>query len=267
MANEDNLKTVYIGWKKLFSTIFSFLVSAGFNIYYTYSYVEVSPDLRNTTFFKCFLAMIIMQWIVLIDYFMKIVRVIEFFDHTIIESIWEKLQYSNIFPFTLLNWVTLGIMCLGCYFIKIFIPFRDCVNYPQTLGYYNVCVSMKMISFFVMFAWCALALVFLIFLCGGCCIICVRIVDDQHRAAVRRENLNFATRYLRSYVPIPSPSRDIECSICKISVEEDGKKEWTKLACGHKFHALCITEWMKYAKTCPYCRRTILQPSSVLSPV
>ena len=29
------------------------------------------------------------------------------------------------------------------------------------------------------------------------------------------------------------------------------------LECGHRFHAECIKEWLKYQKKCPYCKREV----------
>ena len=44
-----------------------------------------------------------------------------------------------------------------------------------------------------------------------------------------------------------------ECSICLDDIQTINCKT---LKCGHKFHKLCIDDWLSRSKTCPYCRST-----------
>jgi hypothetical protein len=43
----------------------------------------------------------------------------------------------------------------------------------------------------------------------------------------------------------------IECPICL----DKNDKEWLTTRCNHRFHRVCLNEWMKISNTCPICRR------------
>ena len=45
------------------------------------------------------------------------------------------------------------------------------------------------------------------------------------------------------------------CTICLESTKFDSKV----LACGHKFHSVCLIEWIKNSSTCPSCRLVLPQ--------
>lgn len=48
----------------------------------------------------------------------------------------------------------------------------------------------------------------------------------------------------------------IECSICQDLIEEN---KGSILPCNHLFHFECIQIWLKYGRSCPYCRNTFQQ--------
>lgn len=264
-SSSDEPKIVKIGGGKLCNTIFSASVLIGFTIFYTITYAEVSPDIKDTTFYRCFLAYIILSWCAVLIHGFTIKNIIEYYGQTMPESIWEKLQDVNRYPYSFLKLSHWGSLGIGCYFMSIFIPYRDCSAYDDILfGYTNSCVAMKMISFFTIFSLCMIGFVILCLSCLGCCYCycCFVCVSDSN---VRREsgfNVSFARNYLNTYVPISIPSSDTECSICKVSVAENGTDPWTALDCKHNFHSKCVTEWMKYKTTCPLCRTNIPQPQS-----
>ena len=54
------------------------------------------------------------------------------------------------------------------------------------------------------------------------------------------------------------------CSICTISCTEPVDESQSEhisveICCGHHFHIKCITQWFNDNKTCPNCRKVILQ--------
>jgi len=52
-------------------------------------------------------------------------------------------------------------------------------------------------------------------------------------------------------------SEDV-CSICWEEVQDPS----VQLACKHKFHYGCISEWAKRNNACPLCRQTFAEPGS-----
>lgn len=47
-------------------------------------------------------------------------------------------------------------------------------------------------------------------------------------------------------------SHEIDCSVCL-----DQGNECVSLRCGHSFHKMCITTWLKTSLTCPVCRSNV----------
>lgn len=266
--NSEEPKLVKVNCNKLFNAILTALITIGFNIFYTYSYAEVSSDVKDTVLFKCFLAYIILAWCGTVIHGFNIKNIIQYFGQTIPAPIWDHLQDINKYPYCFLKLSHAGALGLGCYFMGKFIPYQDCSVYEDVIfGYTNTCVSMKIISFFTIFGLCAIGLVILLLSCVGCCYCCLLCVNSEHRSSISSNNLSFARSYLTSYVPIPVPSKDTECIICRLAVADDQAKPWTALSCEHKFHSQCVTEWMKYKPTCPLCRAEITIPQSGFSNV
>ena len=46
-----------------------------------------------------------------------------------------------------------------------------------------------------------------------------------------------------------------ECCIC---LDVDNIRMWSILPCGHKFHMLCISTWLRFNQTCPVCRLSVI---------
>lgn len=66
-----------------------------------------------------------------------------------------------------------------------------------------------------------------------------------------------------------SESKRVDCTICLEALECDtestlGDARGVALACGHTFHARCISEWMRRSakQDCPNCRAVHLAPAS-----
>ena len=54
--------------------------------------------------------------------------------------------------------------------------------------------------------------------------------------------------------------KDHECCICLLELktnpvaQSEELNDFMKTPCGHKFHKLCITDWMDQKQQCPICR-------------
>ena len=78
---------------------------------------------------------------------------------------------------------------------------------------------------------------------------------QEIKAQMSEEDLDFL-RSLHSVKIKESGASTDTCVICysnQITIFE------TPLACGHRFHAECIKEWLKYQKKCPYCKAEIAE--------
>ena len=74
------------------------------------------------------------------------------------------------------------------------------------------------------------------------------------------------SRMLKEQFPAPTleECRENElCTICHESFHLDHVEELQsctrKLECGHVFHLICITQWMRCSFTCPICRRDVIR--------
>eukprot|EP01084_Bolivina_argentea_P134574 237351_1 len=55
-----------------------------------------------------------------------------------------------------------------------------------------------------------------------------------------------------------SGSPQTECSICmELLNQTNASNPAVQLACGHKFHWLCIDDWKRTGWNCPICRRAL----------
>ena len=57
------------------------------------------------------------------------------------------------------------------------------------------------------------------------------------------------------YCNIDSSKLDTSCSICLVDFEDESNISLTD--CDHIFHMDCITEWSRYKKDCPVCRKDL----------
>ncbi|KAF0700427.1 Aste57867_9052 [Aphanomyces stellatus] len=87
----------------------------------------------------------------------------------------------------------------------------------------------------------------------------------RHRSAVPAANAPLATAmgdvlaHIEAFLPPPPPrvsESDIDCVICWDPFTDDYADVHT-LACGHRFHRPCFTEWVAQRPICPVCCRTV----------
>lgn len=76
---------------------------------------------------------------------------------------------------------------------------------------------------------------------------------DDIKIYMNEEDLEFFASLQKVKIKEAGSSMDT-CVICyssQITIFE------APLACGHRFHAECIKEWLKYQKKCPYCKADV----------
>jgi hypothetical protein len=61
-------------------------------------------------------------------------------------------------------------------------------------------------------------------------------------------------------VPRTSPAVFTESPTCAVCLEPHARGS-VRVPCGHSFHAACIAEWARRARSCPVCRADIAQAS------
>ncbi|XP_075749133.1 uncharacterized protein LOC142814335 [Rhipicephalus microplus] len=49
-----------------------------------------------------------------------------------------------------------------------------------------------------------------------------------------------------------------KCSICLMAYRETDTLK--QLACGHVFHEICVTQWLRWNRICPVCRTRLVTP-------
>lgn len=57
-------------------------------------------------------------------------------------------------------------------------------------------------------------------------------------------------------VPRTTPAVFTESATCAICIEAHARGS-VRVPCGHSFHAACIAEWARRARSCPVCRADI----------
>lgn len=143
----EGSQIVDINYRMLFNAIFNILIGIGFNVYYTYGYTEVTQDIKDTVLFKWFLPYIVFSWVHILIKFIEIYNICQYFGESMPKTIWTQLQLMNKLPSSLLKLTYMGALITGGYIMGKFIPYKDCAEYPELGGYYNTCVSFKMIGF------------------------------------------------------------------------------------------------------------------------
>jgi hypothetical protein len=228
-------------------------------IYYTYSYANANPESMNNETFKMFLAYIIIGWILNITYNAFIFKaIIQNYGKYMDKAIWQYVKYKDlsIFPFYFLKHNIFIIVCLGIYFIR-FLNMEPCSEFSDFNGPsdYNSCASMRIIGAITV-GLLGFGLLFSII--GLCCIGCaLRNGNTNNRPHILKNIMKFISTHI---ISTNSISSDTECSICQISVDEDKTMQWISLDCDHKYHATCISEWLKHNTTCPMCRKDFISP-------
>lgn len=251
---------ITVSWSHLFTVLSSIVVSLSLVSYYTYSYLNISPDLYDDILTKCFLAYIVSCWISIPYELHTAYLVYRYWGGTMHMDMWTSLKLANKHPFTLIKlkfWLDIG---LGIYFLTIFTPVTsdNCDIYWDSS---DACRSMQIIT----------VLTYIYLACAGicivgclCCLPCICInIYEQNR---RNNSINhaFASLSLSNYLPISSRSDDI-CPICYEAELADGASNaWTKLECSHGFHVECLSVWLRQHNTCPMCRSVVIPGAAVV---
>ena len=57
--------------------------------------------------------------------------------------------------------------------------------------------------------------------------------------------------------PHTTPALFTESATCAICLDAHASRGSVRVPCGHSFHAACIGEWARRARSCPVCRADI----------
>ena len=263
-------KQTTVGLSEFCFAFIGSITSISLNCLYVIAYYYMPYELKELYLSKYFLTYIVCSWISSMIVMTKFKNIFEYWGETMSAKIWKKMQKHNKFLNAFLNFNYLICIALGSYFVSIFIPFSNGCDVYDTDDAHVACVCMRLISVLALIFWSLSALYLCIMILLILCLCCVACCcnnnnnnnNDNNDNNNNNEisNVSFAVDYLKKYNPIPTPTKDTECSICQ---EEAKKNEsnWTELQCKHKFHANCIAEWLKYRINCPNCRAIILMPS------
>jgi len=119
------------------------------------------------------------------------------------------------------------------YFFKI---------YPLSLSFNNLCeigesiYKIHIVSLFLIYIFIGILSIFLVS--------SIYIFNIQSYLYKKRNNITFT-------IPLRLNNEHDECCIC---MDLDNIQSWSILPCGHKFHNLCISQWLNSNLTCPVCR-------------
>ena len=94
------------------------------------------------------------------------------------------------------------------------------------------------------------------FVCAFACA-CVCLTGD--RLARARQRL--LDNHVRAYDP-EKDRRHETCAIC-LDGWESGQEVHSFSPCNHLFHAKCIADWLRHRDTCPICRASWKEPTTV----
>jgi len=122
------------------------------------------------------------------------------------------------------------------YFIKI---------YPPLLTFNNSCeIGQSIFKIHIIFF-------FIIYIFFG--ILSVLVLSTIYLNIFFYSNRNRTRNNISFKIPlITNNNQNEECCIC---IDSDNTKSWSILSCGHKFHNLCISQWLNNNISCPLCRQ------------
>jgi hypothetical protein len=243
--------TIYIGKCHLFSTLIGALIGIALHTFHTVSYVEIPNKLKSELLTKLFLAYVVAGWIAEIIPILNLIKIFEHYGETIPNQLWSKIQYTSKFPWSWLKLLNTLMVCLGIYFVTVFIPFSNCSIYGD---HTNICVSIRIISVMSLIAVTIFLTVLLCCLLYMCMALhaCTFEPRSSFRTSISHSSVVFRT--ITSFLPITSiPPESGVCAICFKNSEKGDR--WEELTCGHKFHPNCINPWLELRNTCPLCRK------------
>ena len=255
---------ITIGCCKLFSQLCTVVLNFGLMIFFSYSFIILPSDLMNNS--KLLGFYIILAWITTLPHLKVLFLIILNYGTTIDENIWKTLIATG----KLVNLCSLIAFCIGSYYMIVIGPFfNSCGIYAGQLA----CTTVRTIAFLSFLGWCLFGIVIIYFIIVVLAYIFAHgtvqnrplmptsfnIHHEPNMESVFQRNdpvLISATQFLEYYNPIPDPEPLSKCAICQETPEESDEG-WTRLACNHTGHQVCLSEWFRHKQECPYCRAPI----------
>jgi hypothetical protein len=247
ISTRENIPNIDLGLSHFKWKLVIFFAWSAFTIYLTFSFSTIPNELLSQPLSICFLIFIILRWGSMVRNLVEI-RFIAFY----VGKMMTRPMWDNILPFQRHRLVSLYLSCSSllsvgtcAYFISIFIPIEDdrCDIYSDVP---YACSSLKLISFFSMFAFCIAVLFVLLGLMLHHC---------QTPPSEYGDCVIDILRNILNQFPIPRVVVDTRCGVCfqQCAVDKPSKT----LTCQCKFHPKCINEWLEIETICPKCRANV----------
>jgi hypothetical protein len=110
------------------------------------------------------------------------------------------------------------------------------------------------ISFYIIGIGLFISLCIINYFCGSCISWSINKIKHMRNHISDRRMLDLMSRTMT----ISEEAPDDVCAIC-IEDKNEGDT-WRELPCGHKFHPLCVDNWIVSSQTCPTCRTDMTAP-------
>ena len=291
---ENQVPETYVGYGTLSKKITKLLIYGGITSYLTFGYTTVHQDIDTSPVVRCLLVYIILSWCTRAVDVANIWIIIRHFGQTYHEKYWGSLQAENSFPFSVMAQAELGLYGLSIYFMTMFTPIS-----PDNCGIFedqrHGCISAQIITFFGWLHSAILMFVLLVLILICCCygsIVCCKIyMDPEHQGRHQTIDIRIGgDRYgatgsgtyyqgsedhnvdaqreilhrfgvLRNVIPVQIPGFSSDQTSCVICMNNFDDTTVGILECGHKFHRICVNQWISGHHNCPMCRREALGKS------
>ncbi len=195
------------------------LIDISILIFFIYSYIVIENDLK-TNFLSYYLLFTIFfdAYIIIYKYYK--------FDKPIHKCSFIFIRLLKIFSYP--------------YIIYRFPnPFDSCDIYENYKN--STCLAMQYISMLGISVYFFFSLIL--------CFLSVSFALNKYKST----RIRVLTVELIKNLPVSIiPPDDNICSICLEEAQEND--QWKVLNCGHKFHSICIEEWLFKNANCPFCR-------------
>ncbi|GBM58052.1 hypothetical protein AVEN_222819-1, partial [Araneus ventricosus] len=91
--------------------------------------------------------------------------------------------------------------------------------------------------------------------------------EKKGRKIVKKDTKSATVLDASSSVEVLTPDRDTACDFnCPICLDTTYHKEMKLLPCSHGFHQVCIDEWLRRSRSCPFCRKALPPPLNAQPP-
>ncbi len=198
---------------------FKFLLDVSILIFFIYCYLIIEVPLKSN----------------FLSYYLLITI---FFDSYIISYKYYKFDKPlQKCTFTLIRLIK--IFSYPYIIYKFPFPYNNCDIYENYQN--STCIAMQYISLLGISVYFFFSLIL--------CFISISFALDKYKST----RIRVLTVELIKNLPVSIiPPDDNICSICLEEAQEND--QWKVLNCGHKFHDLCIDEWLFKNANCPFCR-------------